>query len=215
MGKKLAIPSYNQNKRPWDRLEGETPKAYHAFQCYFHLPLGKRTVLRAYKDHVLDNGDKSSADLKAMKRAPSSWKQWSADNNWVHRAELHDDHVEQMANKRWRQQLVKERDRQYQLAVVIQSKVMQRLNSMSLDEIPASAMAGLLRVAGDMAYTALGHEKKQQTVEVDVKQTTPLVIEHMVSRRDPNKSEGEVEEASFEIVDSRDQEPERLTEGAE
>ena len=189
-------------RRPWHKQNTETAKAYHAFCHYFALPLGKRTALRAFKDHLVDCGAKFRQEPHELTQAPYSWKRWCADNNWIERAELHDEHIEIQAQKRWRQMLINERDQQYKMAVAVRSKVAQRLSSMDIDELPATALASLLKVSSEMALTALGHDKRQ-TTEIELKPQSPMVIEHVFSRRDPLASQDDaIEEADYEVIDS-------------
>jgi len=42
----------SEAKEVWDRLENEPERAYRAFEAFFALPGGQRTILTAYRIHV-------------------------------------------------------------------------------------------------------------------------------------------------------------------
>jgi hypothetical protein len=74
------------SERPqWFRLEGESPKAYEAFQHYLFMDSSIRTIDRAWR---AARGQQDSS-----KRAPGAWTEWSSQNNWVARATAYDDHL--------------------------------------------------------------------------------------------------------------------------
>ena len=193
-----------RNRKPWHRTPNETSKGYHAFCHYMARSLINRSVFRAFKDHLVDCGASYRKEISEVTHAPISWLKWCRHNNWVERAELHDEHVELAAQKRWRQTLIKERDQQYRMAVAVRTKVAQRLSSMDLDEIPATALASLLKVSSEMALTALGHDKKQ-IAEIELKPSGPMIIEHHFSARPPEvKQTEEIPEGVYEVIDSRE-----------
>lgn len=73
-----------QNKRTWDRMEGETDKAYAAFQAYLHL--GPDRSIDAAWHHC-------NPGAKPERRATSHWYSWSAKFHWVDRSRAYDNHV--------------------------------------------------------------------------------------------------------------------------
>jgi hypothetical protein len=74
-------------KQPFDRLDGETSRAYEAFAVYRDLGVGR--TLEKVQVHF---------------NRPSSWYRviagWSSDNNWVARAAAYDDYIDAEARKK-------------------------------------------------------------------------------------------------------------------
>lgn len=69
---------------PWERIEGESAKAYAAFCQYRNMPTLERSI-RGLAEH--------------LHRNPSQLGQWSSGHGWVARAEAYDEHIEQVALK--------------------------------------------------------------------------------------------------------------------
>lgn len=113
---------------PWDRLDGETPKAWGAFQAY--LALGPtRSVLAAYQQTT----GRTSVD-----QAPGTWQAWSARFGWVERAEFYDSHLAAVAQKsveetiaeeaaKWARRQMEQREEDFKLAGELRSKVREML----------------------------------------------------------------------------------------
>jgi hypothetical protein len=68
---------------PWDRRPDESGKAYRAFKAYLSLPLGKRTLIKAYKE--LKKVDKSLRSTY-----PPDWSRWKKIYDWDDRVAQYD-----------------------------------------------------------------------------------------------------------------------------
>ena len=68
--------------QPWERREGETPKAFAAF-CVYRDMGPKRSLEKAWREQ---NGNKTGA-------MPGFWRDWSAKYNWGRRVDLYDEHL--------------------------------------------------------------------------------------------------------------------------
>ena len=73
-----------EKRELWNRLENETERAYHAFECFLGLPSGDRTLLEAYRRHV---GNPDAA------KPSDTWSRWSSQFAWRERAAAYDDHL--------------------------------------------------------------------------------------------------------------------------
>lgn len=82
MGKGYVSRKPQKNK-PWDKLESETSKAFHAFNCYLQLSPKDRTTKKAYNIY-------SGRQEAEYGRIPGYFNKWSRANNWTARAEEYD-----------------------------------------------------------------------------------------------------------------------------
>lgn len=72
------------DKQPWERIEGETDKAFAAFQVY--LCLGPaRSIDIAWRS--------ITPTAEPRQRAPRWWLTWSSKYRWVSRTQAYDDHM--------------------------------------------------------------------------------------------------------------------------
>lgn len=83
-----------EKKQPWDKLEGETEKAYNTFLLFADLPLHKRTVSEVYRLHPPkpEKQKKAKKGQKKQTTPPSAWYQWRNNNDWDNRARARDAH---------------------------------------------------------------------------------------------------------------------------
>src|SRR5215208_1278986 len=92
-----------ENMEVWDRLENEPERAYRAFESFFALPGGKRTLLEAYRQHV-GNPD-------ALKPS-DTWSRWSSQFAWRERASAYDDHLASLRRNAYERVIEEEAERQ-------------------------------------------------------------------------------------------------------
>jgi hypothetical protein len=72
----------------WERLPGESLKAFNAFQTYLRLGQDRAIDLA----HATAKGPQSSSKEKNQ-RASGHWFAWAEQFDWVARAGAHDDHI--------------------------------------------------------------------------------------------------------------------------
>jgi hypothetical protein len=80
----------NNQKELWDQLDGETERAFGAFQAYMSLPSRDRTVLLAYQRYV---GNASAIKVS------DTWSRWSRQFAWRERAAAHDTHLDRIRER--------------------------------------------------------------------------------------------------------------------
>lgn len=135
--------------QPWDRREGETPKAYAAFCVYLGLAPADRSIDAAYALHR----ERLGRPLEKPQRAPSHWGRWSARHDWVARAEAHDQHALQSAIAK-RSEL---RERAHQHAIDHAEELIRRLVDVALGRagkvgmVQLMALKHALKLAGVIA----------------------------------------------------------------
>lgn len=127
---------------PWERQAGETSKAYAAFCAYRDLG-PSRSIPKAYQTHT---------NLGHF----TTLKAWSAEYNWVERAQAYDDYIDAEKRAVNEEELRKMAERQAQEAEIIQRKVVQTLVAKDVDEITAGECAKLFDVAVKVERLARG-----------------------------------------------------------
>ena len=92
-----------KKKELWDRLENEPESAYRAFESFRNLPIGDRTLIEAYRQHV---GNPSAA------RPSDTWRRWSSEFAWRERAAAYDDHLASVRREAYERVIEEEAERQ-------------------------------------------------------------------------------------------------------
>lgn len=148
--------------QPFDRLPGESARAYAAFCAYRDLgPL--RSIAKA---------------LAAAQRPASQrryWEHWSAVHQWVRRAEAYDAHLERLARKERETEHLNEleafRNRQRRLAVAslensieLLKKAGARLKDLDPKKIPVKSLPQFFRAAAAVATAATDSEAQALAV---------------------------------------------------
>ena len=93
----------NNQKELWDQLDGETERAFGAFQAYMSLPSRDRTVLLAYQQYVGNAGAIKVSD---------TWSRWSRQFAWRERAAAHDAHLDRIRETSIEKAIAAEAERQ-------------------------------------------------------------------------------------------------------
>jgi len=75
----------SKEKQPWDKLPGETERAYDTFLAFVRLPPHRRR----YKDLR----EATQPDEKKRKHIPGHWSKWRSTWKWDERARARDQHI--------------------------------------------------------------------------------------------------------------------------
>lgn len=88
----------DEKKQPWDKLEGETDKAYDTFLLFAALPLHRRSVSEVYRLHPPkpEKQKKAKKGQKKPTNPPSAWYGWRNNNNWIERARARDQYYAEL-----------------------------------------------------------------------------------------------------------------------
>lgn len=105
----------DDQRQAWERIEGETARAYSAFVRYRNLGPG-RTLAQAAKDH--------NSTLIAFRSL-------SSEHSWVQRANLYDDALERRERQVIERGRLEARQRQIQIAQNLQEKALAGLLAMN------------------------------------------------------------------------------------
>lgn len=80
--------------KPWEKQQSESPRAFEAFTVYRDLPIGGRSIQKAYRAHRQNIGKPS-----AMPGAHRNWEHWSKEHDWTARAAAYDAEYDRLARE--------------------------------------------------------------------------------------------------------------------
>ena len=150
---------------PWEQQENETAPAFAAFVIYRDLGLGIRSVVKVGQQ---------------LGKSKTLIERWSSQWNWVNRCRVYDQELDRMIRERHMSELYAARDRHALLAREVQEKVLQRLESMSAEEIPVPILAQMLKVATDVELRALGDSLGKTQTEITGPSGGPIQAEVVI-----------------------------------
>lgn len=132
------------DNKPWEQREGESAKAFEAFETY--RKMGASRSLRAV-------GQKLGKSTALMER-------WSRTYGWVERAAAYELDVQRKAHATAVKKARKMAERHIDLAVKMQEKALEALEQMSASELEAKYLAAFIREA-----TRLERENRMEIVK--------------------------------------------------
>ena len=154
----------------WERQPNERSKAYAAF-CIYRDMGTDRSIEKVYEER--------------SKRGPlSRLKKWSAEHNWVKRAEAYDDYMEGKKREKKEKEILEMADRHVKLAKAFQQKIAQALQQIDPAQLSPSDMAKWLDVATKLERLSIGEpiEIGKQEVQGQVTQRYEYDITHRVEQ---------------------------------
>lgn len=89
-------------RKQWERQEGETAKAFEAFCAYRDLPTAERSLRNAWAKYRQQTGNKSVT-------MPGRFGDWSSGNRWVDRAAAYDDYKDAQSRAEYESDRIKQR----------------------------------------------------------------------------------------------------------
>lgn len=137
------MPKHSENK-PWERLEGESVKAFEAFMIY--LEMGEDRSLRAV-------GQRLGKSKTLIDR-------WSSAYGWVERTAAYDLDIQRKAHANAVKKKRQMNDRHIRTALKMQETALAALAEMKPGDIDAKNMVAIIRAA-----TALEREARAEIVE--------------------------------------------------
>jgi len=136
-----------EEAKPWERQDGESAKAFEAFRTYRDLG-PSRSIAKACS--VL-RGPGFSRDM---------FKTWSARWKWVNRAAQWDSYLDEQRRKETENEITKMNKRHAEAAKMFQSKAIERLRNINLEEIDASQAIRFLAEGVKIERLAMGISDK-------------------------------------------------------
>lgn len=129
-----------EERKPWERLPDESTEAYEAFKTYRDWE-GKRSIAKV--------GEKLGKSETLMSR-------WSADYDWVKRAQAWDDEVEREASKNLLAEIGKMRARQRKQALKMQLKGLELMKGINVGDAKLSEIVSLLKLGMEQERICMG-----------------------------------------------------------
>ena len=130
--------------KPWERQEGESVKAYEAFQCY--LNLGETRSPRLVSEQL-------SKSRQLISR-------WSANYQWVERVAAYENDLQRQAHAEAVKKARQMADRHISIAMKMQQKALQALKEMDPRDIDPKNLVAFIREA-----TKLERENRTEIVK--------------------------------------------------
>ena len=140
-------------QKPWERMEGESAKAFEAFRIY--RDMGPERNLRA----VAQQCNKSVSLLG----------RWSGANQWVERARAYDNELERAAHQEAVKSVREMRKRQLGIVAQMQHKAMSALQKMDTKSMKPKDQLAFLTKAMELEQK-LRVQMVQDTTSADEKQ---------------------------------------------
>lgn len=154
----------SDERRPWERRDDESSRAYDAFGTYQHLHPTERSVDAAFR-RARNQHQTSTTEAVSSKVANGQWKRWAASFDWVARARAWDDHLADIRRReqeaQWQRHVDEYAEQQRKLndaalkaAVHLLAKAGQRLAAVEAAEIPLALLPTFFRTAAALAEAA-------------------------------------------------------------
>jgi len=132
----------------WERVPGESSKAYEAF-CI-------------YRDLGVDRSIEKTAKNR-LKPGSYSWlRNWSSKYNWVERARAYDDYLEREKRKEQEKAILEMVERHTKEAMALQQKALERLKSLDPNELSTRDVLNYLMEAMKLERLSRGEPTEIQ-----------------------------------------------------
>ena len=143
------MAKWRQSEKPWERREGESPKAYEAFCAY--LEMGPNRSIRAV-------GQKLDKSRQLLGR-------WSAAHQWVDRAAAYDADLRQKAYEAARKETQKMQTRQIETAIIFQKKALEALDKIDVESLEPRDILRFFEVAAKIERETRAQSEAQAAPE--------------------------------------------------
>jgi hypothetical protein len=143
------MPDTMPQTEAWERQAGEPNRWFARFERY-RLAGPSRSLLGTVHAELAEKGDKRQT------KVPGAWSRAAADWRWRQRAEAWDEQQRQLARAGHAQAVADMNQRHIQEAQALQSKAIQRLKALALDDLSATEVLRYLVEASKLERTARG-----------------------------------------------------------
>jgi hypothetical protein len=140
-------------------MPGESARAFEAFTYYRNLGASRSTAKVAQE----------------LGKAKTLIDRWSADWSWVKRASTWDDEEDRTWRAAASARQAEMARRHVEMARQVQEKLLQRLNTLTVDEIGVRDLPRLLDIAVKIERQAMGVDNSKVPVDVP---TTPTLVDY-------------------------------------
>lgn len=127
------MPKYNDEK-PWERQKKESPQAFEAFSSYRDL-----------------GAERSTAKVqRKLCKSLTIIQRWCKDWNWVERARLYDNSLEQEARKATVKGIKDMTDRHIRLSMQLQAKAVAALGELEPEDMSPKDIKEFIKMATEL-----------------------------------------------------------------
>jgi hypothetical protein len=132
----------------WDRLPGESPKAYRAFCVYRDLGPGRCLDQASRSYHQRQRAEADGTQPGRQPRASGTIRRWAERWNWSVRAMAWDQELEQVKRKKQVEEVEEMAQRHAREALMLQNKAVERLRQLRPEELkPRETLDYLIEAA--------------------------------------------------------------------
>lgn len=162
---------------PWDRLPGESARAYRAFCVYRDLG-PKRSVLKAIQA--------AGENVDSVGR----WETWCTQFRWVERAAAYDEWLDRQQREA-REEVLRDMARRHaELAMLLLERVRARVEAMKPEELDPGEVARWLEVAARLERLSRGAPTSQERHEVQLGPSWAELAEALLRAESSEPTEG-------------------------
>ena len=136
----------SDERKPWERVDGETVKAYEAFRIYRDLG-PERSMRKA--------GEVLGKSMGTLDR-------WTSRFDWRLRVEAYEDELERARLKERNESIAKMHNRHAQLSRKMQAKALKRLETLKPSELSPADLLKYVEVATKLERVSMG---EPETIE--------------------------------------------------
>lgn len=160
--------------KPWERQEGETPKAFYAFTLYRDMghERSHSKVVQAYSKG---------------KRLDALIQRWSKKHDWVKRTTAYDDYLDAVRRKEQEQAIKDMRDRHTKIAMGLQGKGATKL--LKKDYIIKSDRDAIHAIKEGAMLERLSRGEATEKIEAQLEQKQPFVVKLWKPKKDADSKE--------------------------
>lgn len=152
---------------PWERREDETPTRYFAFSCYRDLGPG-RTLQAAWDVYRMERGNKGDSPS-------STFRDWSANHDWVDRAAAYDDYVSRQIREALEQERIRDKRRRVELLQAYREQIAEAMTSLNPGDLDFKEATKALKAVTQELRKEFDDEPTQR-VEEETRQVTTFEL---------------------------------------
>ncbi|HLN31951.1 MAG TPA: hypothetical protein VK395_29740 [Gemmataceae bacterium] len=170
---------------PWDRLPGESAKAFAAFCLYRDLGTRRSLDEASRRYHGSNRQDSAGDQQRSGSRSSGSIRGWAQRWNWRARAEALDEEQEQVQAAERRAAATEMNERHAQTALLFQDKAIERLRQLRPEELKPRDLVGVVLGAAKLERLARGEPSDrvaQNHQLTDVKELTDEELVTIIAR---------------------------------
>lgn len=159
------MAKWRKSEKPWERLDGESAKAYEAFCTY--LEMGEKRSLRAVNQKLL--------------KSYTIIGRWSRTYAWVDRAAAYDADLRRQAYEAARKETQKMQTRQIETAIIFQKKALEALDKVDVSALEPRDILKFFETAAKIERETRAQSEAQTAPEDGANKSTAGVADSILA----------------------------------